>query len=430
MSAVRQQPAGPRTGGPSRGSSGRRRTPPSRSATSGSLVRVAPGRHLGPIPVAPLVAWQIGLVVAVIVAVRGGPWLALAAVIVLALVVLTLIRHRQRALWRWLRVWQLFRRRRRAARPVQHEPVLGPLREWLPELEITAIDGRRGASIGVVFDGTAYTMVLGPDGEELITSANPDTIPLRALGEVGEVEGIRLASAQLLVRTVPAPAPMLGTYAPRVGASYTEINQTFAPASASWWIALRLEPARSADSLAVDSDGVPSEALVRALRKLLGWSTKVLASSGLPCRALDENEIREVVALTSGSDPTVPPPTRRDRRTRETWTRMTVDSTTHITGWVTKFPRRGLRAMTSVWSAMAALPVDAATAALILVWSPSGELRCSAYVRVQTTDARAAQRALTQLGRNLGRARVRFARLDGEQLPGLVATIPLGGGTP
>lgn len=391
---------------------------------------MGPGRHLGPIPLAPLVIWQVVLAAALGSASRGGPWLIVAAVLVLALVVLTLVRHRGRALWRWLRVWRGFRSRRRAARAVQHEPLLGPLREWLPELEITAIDGRRGSSIGVLFDGSAYTMVLGPDGDELITSANPDTIPLHALAEVREVEGIRLASAQLLVRTVAAPAPILGNYAPQVGASYAEINPTFAPASAAWWIALRLEPARSADSLEIDDEGVASETLVRALRKLLGWSTKVLASSGLPCRALDENEVREVVALTSGADPAVTPPGRRDRRTNETWTRMNLDASAHATGWVTRFPRRGLRAMTSVWSAMAALPVHSSTAALILAWSPSGELRCSAYVRVCAGDGRSAQRALTQLGRSLGRARVRFARLDGEQLPGLLATIPLGGGVP
>jgi ABC-2 type transport system ATP-binding protein len=134
---------------------------------------------------------------------------------------------------------------------------------------------------------------------------------------------------------------------------------------------------------------------------------------------IDQGEIREVLALTAGADPSVAPPGRTGRRSAESWTGWSADGSAHASGWVSRFPNRGLRAMSTVWSAMAALPVYASTASLVLTWTPAGELQWSAYVRVSTGEKRSTQGALRQLCRYLRRWRVGLTRLDGEQFLGV-----------
>ncbi|HEY6738614.1 MAG TPA: type VII secretion protein EccE [Actinopolymorphaceae bacterium] len=439
MSAVQQQPRSRRTSSQRAKSRGRTRSKPKTTAqqraprqtttTRTPLTRAYPGRHLGPLPLTPVVAWQVALGVLVIglaadhvvTSIVGG-----AAVVLVA--VLTLVPAGGRPLWRWLRVWRAARSRAKKAGPaLPHDPSLVPLREWLPELELASVAGKRGADeVGVLYDGLGYTVLLGPDREDLIASADPVTIPLAALASVGEAEGVRLTSAQLVVQTQPAPVAALGNFGGHLAASYTEINTEAAPASVSWWIALRLEPSR--DGTALTLDGEDAEAVRRALRTIVAWATKVLSSSGLPSRPLAKSEVREVLALTLGVDPHHRPTSLKARRTAESWKLWTCDGASHITGWVRSWPRAGLPGMSKLLAAMAGLPVRASTASLAVSWAPDETLHWSGYVRVAADNPKVARAAYRQLAKQAGRAKVGVSRLDGEQLPGVLATIPLGGG--
>nr|WP_238362084.1 type VII secretion protein EccE [Actinopolymorpha pittospori] len=196
----------------------------------------------------------------------------------------------------------------------------------------------------------------------------------------------------------------------------------------SWWIALRLEPGRGGTAVTLDSDDI--DAVRRALRTSVGWATKVLSSSGLPCRPLDESELREVLDLTLGVDPQHVPGSRRERRTAESWRGWTCDGVAHVTGWLRSWPRAGIPSMSRLLDAMAGLPVRSATASLGLTWTPEGTVRTTTYVRVSAEDPKAARTAFRQLTKQSRSARISVVRLDGEQLPGVLATIPLGGGTP
>jgi hypothetical protein len=79
---------------------------------------------------------------------------------------------------------------------------------------------------------------------------------------------------------------------------------------------------------------------------------------------------------------------------------------------------------------MGGLPVLAGTASLSFTWSAEGAVRCSSFVRVTADDARGAEAAFRQLARASRQSGVTLVRLDGEQVPGVFATIPLGGGAP
>lgn len=379
-------------------------------------------------PLGPLIAWQVGLAGVALGYAYGGVTLIVGIVVLLAVAAATLFWWGGRPLWRWFGVWNAHRKRNSAARPgAPHDPALAPIREWLPDLAVTAVAGRRGQpDVGVVYDGSGYTFVLGASTEELISSADPVGIPLGALANLGDAEGIRIASAQLIVRTFPAPSPALGAYGAQLAQSYTEINTAPAPATVAWWVAVRLDPGVAGTGLTLD--GEDAEAMRRGLRTSIGWATKVLSSSGLPCRPLGENELREVLALTLSIDPHYIPQSVRNRRTAETWRGWKCDGIAHATGWVRSWPRSGLAAAPRLFAAMAALPF-AATAALTLSWTPENVIRTSTFVRIGAENPKHARAAFKQLSKYASRGKVSLARLDGEHVPGVLATIPLGVGS-
>lgn len=428
MSAVRQQPRS----APARPRPAQRRAQrkaPRRPNTRHRLARSYLGRHLGPVPLGPLICWQLAIGLLAVGLGRGGLMVILGALAVIVVAVFTLVPVNARPLWRAIGVWLRFNSRSsRAQIAPPHDPELAPLREWLPDLELTSIVGKRGGpQIGVCYDGSAYVVVLGPDGEDLISSAEPVNVPLRALADIGQAEGVRLASAQLVVRTVPAPAPTLGPYGAQLAESYHEVNQAAAaPAQVSWWIALRLEPSWSGTSFALESDD--EDGIRRGLRRAAAAATRVLSSSGLPCKSLDEAELRDVLQLTTASDPRQVPPAARVRRSKETWQSWTCDGSAHSTAWVRKWPARGLPSMAQLLNAMAGLPALSATASLSLSWPPENEVRCSAFVRITSDGPRNARTGIDHLYRGLSRSGFGLTKLDGEQVPGLLATIPLGGG--
>jgi len=143
---------------------------------------------------------------------------------------------------------------------------------------------------------------------------------------------------------------------------------------------------------------------------------------------LEESELRDVLTLTLNVDPHYTPMSRRERRTAETWRGWSCDGVAHVAGWVRGVPQTGLPALSKVLAAMAGLPVLSATASLTLTWTPENTVRCSSFVRVTAENAKTARRSFHELSRLAGRSKVGLVRLDGEQLPGVLATVPLGGG--
>jgi ESX secretion system protein EccE len=129
-------------------------------------------------------------------------------------------------------------------------------------------------------------------------------------------------------------------------------------------------------------------------------------------------------------DPHRAPASRRERRTSESWRGWTCDGVAHVAGWVRSWPRTGIPALSNLLAGMSGLPVLSATASLSFTWAPDNAVRCSSFVRVCADNPKVARTAFRQLARSSGRSRVSLTRLDGEQFPGVLATIPLGGGAP
>lgn len=404
---------------------GGRRTPPNASGRS-ARPRLAPaGARIGPISLAALVAWQV-VIALLLFGLRDPGWILIVALLALVLVAaVTLVPWHGRLLGHWLGVWSGFRRRADAAGSAPYDPMLGPLREWLPELTVTSTASRTGTPIGVVYDGSGYSAVLAPEIEDLITATGPAPIPLQALAGLGSMDRIRFTSVQFVVRTTPAPVPRLRAYAGQLATSYDEINSVGAPAMSSWWLGLRYDPSVAVGALGVGADD--TEAVARELRSSVTWTSSVLSSSGLPCRPLDEPGVREVLALTSGAQVDAAPP-HGVRRTSETWSVWTGDQMSHVTGWVRDWPSDGLAGMTRLLGALAAAPADSATAALTFSWPAGRAMRVSAYVRVSARDVEDARKAFGVVQRTARTFGCRVIRLDGEHLRGLLATIPFGGG--
>ncbi|MGH3659667.1 MAG: hypothetical protein ACRDUA_23715, partial [Micromonosporaceae bacterium] len=71
--------------------------------------RTYPGRHIGPLPLAPVIAWQVAIGVGLTAFAAGGPWVIAGAVVPLVVAVFTVLWWNGRPLWRWLRVWMAYR---------------------------------------------------------------------------------------------------------------------------------------------------------------------------------------------------------------------------------------------------------------------------------------------------------------------------------
>lgn len=176
--------------------------------------RPSPGRF-GPFRLQQLVLLQLAAAALLVAWVVEPLLLVPAGAVALALVLLALVRRHQRSLPEWIGgVLALRARRRRAAAatvPAGTEPGLAPLVEADPALRTTAFGGRDRRPVGLVGDGTFLTAVVQVDMDA--TALRPERtarpLPLSAVRDVLEVDGIRLESAQLVQHTQPAPAPHL-----------------------------------------------------------------------------------------------------------------------------------------------------------------------------------------------------------------------------
>lgn len=146
-----------------------------------------------------LVAWVVGpLLLVPMRRARGG------------LVVLAVVRRHQRSLPEWIGgALALRARRRRAASatvPAGTEPGLAPLVEADPALRTLTFSDRDRRPVGMIGDGTFLTAVVQVDMDA--TALRPERgarpLPLAAVRDVLEVDGIRLESAQLVQHTQPA----------------------------------------------------------------------------------------------------------------------------------------------------------------------------------------------------------------------------------
>ncbi|MFG2636867.1 type VII secretion protein EccE [Streptomyces sp. NPDC048362] len=374
-----------------------------------------------------LVGWAVGMAA-----------LVPAAVVAVALVLLAFVRRRGRSLPEWLATARELRaRQKRAANtpiPPGTEPGLVPAVECEPALRTYSYAARERRPVGIVGDGTFVTAVLQveADATALRAERSRQPLPLALVRDALRVDDIRLESAQVVLHTQPAPALHLPQQSVAV-ANYLPLQeQTGAPAVRITWIALKLDPELCAEAVAARGGGLlgSQKSVIRAADHLASR----LTGAGFRARVLDEEELVAALATSACANPLVTAEAGRsevrERRTEESGRSWRCDNRRHTTYWVRRWPQLGggqADGLPQFIARVTAVPALATTFSLTLTRGERQEVSLCGHLRVtgrSDDELVAARRAMEGAARQSGAG---LARLDREQLPGILATLPLGG---
>ncbi|MFK0021938.1 type VII secretion protein EccE [Streptomyces sp. NPDC090798] len=367
-----------------------------------------------------------------------GPFALMpAAVVAVALVLLAFVRRRGRSLPEWLATARALRaRQRRAAStpiPPGTEPGLAPAVECDPGLRTSAYSAQDRRPVGVIGDGTFVTAVLQveADATALRAERSRQPLPLGLVRDTLDVDDIHLESAQIVLHTQPAPALHLPQQSVAVSNYAPLQEQTGAPAVRITWIALKLDPELCPEAVAARGGGLvgAQKCVVRAADHLASR----LTGAGFRTTVLNEEELTAAVATSACANPLVTAEAGRTdlpaRRTEESGRSWRCDNRRHTTYWVRRWPQLGGGgpSLPQLVALLTAVPALATTFSLTLRRGERQEVSVCGHMRVtgrSDDELVAARRSLEHAARQAGTG---LARLDREQLPGVLATLPLGG---
>ncbi|MEV6164357.1 type VII secretion protein EccE [Streptomyces sp. NPDC052052] len=439
-SATRTRPAGnatvptvPPPGGP----------PASRTSSRGARGRASarPGgrlTQLGSFRLQQLVLLEIAAALLLVAWVVEPLLLVPAAVVAALLVLLALLRRHRRSLPEWLgTVFSLRARSRRAGSllpPAGTEPGLAPVVECDPALRTYSFSDRDRRPVGMIGDGTFVTAVLQveSDASALRPDRSARPLPLALVRDVLEVDGIRLESAQVVQHTQPAPAPHLPQQSV-AARNYAPLQaQTGSPAVRITWVALKLDPELCPEAVQARGGGITGaqKCVVRAADQL----SSRLAGAGFRATVLTEQELTSAIATSVCASVSAMAQAGRSeapvRRTEESSRAWRCDDRWHTTYWVARWPQfggRGGAAMPQLVALLTSMPALATTFSLTLGHGERQGVRVTGHVRITGRSDEQLVRARHELERTARGVKTSLVRLDREQLPGVLATLPLGG---
>ncbi|MEE1793870.1 type VII secretion protein EccE [Streptomyces sp. BE308] len=449
-SATRTRPAGNR--GPS-GAPGAGEPPASRRGSRSSSRRSsgAPAGSGG--PAAPRLNGRAGhfgsfrlqqfVLIEIAAALLLAAWviepllLAPAGVLAALLVVVAVVRRHRRSLPEWLgTVFALRARTRRAAAlvlPPDTEPGLAPAVECDPALRTYSFSDRDRRPVGMIGDGTFVTALVQVESDA--TALRPDRsahpLPLTLVRDVLEVDGIRLESAQIVQHTQPAPAPHLPQQSV-AARNYAPLQaQTGSPALRITWIALKLDPELCPEAVQARGGGIvgAQKCVVRAADQLASR----LTGAGFRATVLTEQELTSAVATSACVSPLAMAQASRaetpGRRTEETSRTWRCDDRRHTTYWVGRWPQLGGggASMPQLVALLTSIPALATTFSLTLGHGDRSEVSVTGHIRITGRSDEELLGARHELERTARGVKTALVRLDREQLPGVLATLPLGG---
>lgn len=413
------------------------------SPASGSPAAPAPrplsrvGR-MGPFQLRQLVLIELALALAAVGFALRGLWLIPTLSVAVLLVLLAVVRRRGQAVQDWSSTALALRARRRAAAPadVDTDPSLAPIAEGLPGFRPFPYVDRKRRTVGMLGDGTFLTAVVRVEasGAAPRPAFGARTLPLSLLGGALEVDDIVLESVQLVQQVRSAPAPHLPQQAV-ARLSYAPLQErTGAPALRMTWVALKLDPERCREAIEARGGGV--EGAQRCLVRAADHVASRITGAGFDAVVLDQEELNSTMATAACASPRLAarahrPDATPQRRTVETARVWRCDDRWHTTYAVGRWP--GLAGgdgspLAKLVSLLTATPAYATTFSLAMRrGSRQGAVDVAGYVRItggSDTELIGVRRALEQAARS---AKVGLVRLDREQLPGVLATLPLGG---
>ncbi|WP_443035391.1 type VII secretion protein EccE [Streptomyces sp. BE230] len=359
-------------------------------------------------------------------------------VVAAGLVLLAVLRRRGRPVMEWLNAVMALRGRLRAARrPLSAEgvdPALAPVVECESALRTyTYTDRQRERSIGMVGDGTFLTALLlvQPRDEPLRMPRAARPLELGLLHDALEVDDIRLESVQVVQHTQPAPGPHVPEQS-AAARSYAPLQaQVGTPATRLTWIALKLDPELCPEAVRARGGGVggAQRALLRATDQLASR----LAGAGFDASVMTEAQVTSALATSAGVNPQASTQAMRAevpvRRTTESTRAWRCDDRWHTTYWVGRWPHLGAEAAPTAQlvALLTSMPASASTFSMAVSRGTGGAPAVSGYVRLTARGSNELVSVRRQLERAARAVKVSLVRLDREQLPGVLATLPLGG---
>ncbi|WP_234327294.1 type VII secretion protein EccE [Streptomyces sp. NRRL WC-3742] len=370
----------------------------------------------------------------------------------LVLLLIAVLRLRGRSLPELLRVRADLKSRRRQARtllpPAGTDPALAPVLELEPALRTcthaTEADfGGRPVrrETGMVGDGTFLTSVLLVQAKDQPLRPVRTTLPLPldVICSALTVDDIALESVQLVQHTQPAPAKHLPEQS-LAARAYRELpDGTATPGLRLTWIALKLDPERAA--AAVRARGGGEEGARKALQRVTDQLAGRLNSSGFNATVLDERELIAALAISTCANPIAVAGRRgtgsgggTTRRTQEGNRFWRIDDRWHSTYWISRWPQLGRPngapgriGAPDLVNLMTGSPALASTFSLTAGHGTGGSVTVSGHLRVTGRN----EDEIGELGRQVETraqsAGLGLLRLDLEQAPGMLATLPLGG---
>ncbi|APE24249.1 MULTISPECIES: type VII secretion protein EccE [Streptomyces] len=415
--------------------------PPSTGPVSSVSPRLQarPG-HFGSFQLQQFVLVEVAAALLVVAYVIDRMLLVPAGVVAVVLVLLAVVRRHHRSLPEWLGTFLALRARTRRASsftvPEGTEPGLAPVVECDPALRTYAYSDRDRRPVGMVGDGTFLTAVLRVESDG--TALRPDRaarpLPVGLVRDVLSVDGIRLESAQIVQHTQPAPAPHLPAQS-MAARNYGPLQaQTGSPAVRITWIALKLDPELCPEAVEARGGGLKGaqKCVVRAADQLASR----LAGAGFRASVLTETELTSALATSTCASPMAITQAGRGqaqgRRTQETARTWRVDDRRHTTYWVGRWPQLGGQggagaSMPQLVALLTSLPALATTFSLTLSGGDRQEVTVTGHVRITGRSDEELVAARHELERAARGVRTGLVRLDREQVPGILATLPLGG---
>jgi type VII secretion protein EccE len=319
-----------------------------------------------------------------------------------------------------------FKDRHAQQAPATGESALAPLRETFPALRTATVSTRGGEPVGIIGDGTFLTAVIQLDsrGEPLREPRQAHPLPVGAVAEVLSNTQVPIAGVQLISHARPAPAPHL----PRQSLSARSYQSIGAdvPAQRITWAAVRLDPEQAQG--AVEARGGGQVGAQRALLTAVQRVASQIEGAGFEATILSEPELINALGTACMvSQVAVNPAAAAHQRTEETKRYWRCDGSWHTTYWLDKPPSLSARTSPEFFAGLGALPALATSVAVNLSKGTGDSVAFSCFIRIAAGSENQLNESSKQLEQRAGQAGAGLTRLDGEQLPGLVATVPLGG---
>ncbi|WP_262386899.1 type VII secretion protein EccE [Streptomyces sp. TRM49041] len=408
------------------------------SSASGGAPRLKsrPG-HLGAFRLRQLVLVELAAALLLVAWVVDPLLLVPAGIGAALLVLLAVVRRHRRSLPEWLStVFALRARTRRAASlavPPGTEPGLAPVVECDPSLRTYTYSNRDRRPVGMIGDGTFLTVVLQveSDATALRLDRTERPLPLGLIRDVLEVDGICLESAQIVQHTQPAPAPHLPQQS-MAARNYGPLQaQTGSPAVRITWIALKLDPELCAEAVAARGGGL--EGAQKSVLRAADQLASRLAGAGFRATVLTEQELTSALATSTCANPLAlaqagraQTPSRRTKETSRTWR---CDDRRHTTYWVGRWPQFGPggSSLPQLVALLTSIPALASTFSLTLSAGDRQEVSVTGYLRITGRSDEELVTGRHALERAARGVKTGLVRLDREQLPAMLATLPLGG---